>query len=231
MKLTAPLLFASTALAGSSILSKRALTDIAKTMIADLENIRNQTMAVTNVIMGFNGASINDALPINTATAQVIAAINNATMDARANPQNLTDAGSQALGPYTQELAYAANKSIAALIQKKPEFEKLSLTPLVVQSLQQQINASTVFGGVLIPKIPADTRPVATALNSQVLLSLQMGVECFQKNMSCNPNPVNASRTLDSAIEDGALSAAGRTVQGVSAVVVLGVAFAAGLAF
>ncbi|CAK4034402.1 Hypothetical predicted protein [Lecanosticta acicola] len=234
MKLAIPL-FATAALAWNPVsqvtehLYRRALTDIAQTMINDLNNIRNQTTAVTKVIQAFDGSSLNAALPINAATANVISAINNATADAKRNPQNLTSAGAQALAPVTQELSYAANQSIAALIAKKADFSKLDLDAIVLQSLQQQLNVSAVFSGLLIPKIPADTRPVAVALNSGLGMSLQMGIDCFSgKNASCNPTPVNASRTYDSALQDGAaVGAAGRTVGAASATVVSMMAFLA----
>ncbi|KAK4498387.1 hypothetical protein PRZ48_011045 [Zasmidium cellare] len=181
-------------------------SSIEKLIVAALQQIQVLTNATTYTIAAFNGSSIEATLPIDSATATVISAIQNSTHAVQQTSQNLTDATSQAIGPYTQILAYYANASVATLISKKPDLAKLNTLPLVVMSLQQQANASNSFSEAVLAKIPETERPFALAINSQLSESLQQGIDCFSgMNETCNTNIVNGSRTIDMAMQIGAI--------------------------
>lgn len=201
--------------------------DILNQIIDDLHQVVVLTVNITDTIGKFDGSSLAAALPITTSTNNLIAYLANATMKVKQNPENLTANGAQVLGPYSQGLAYTVNASIATLIQKKPAFMKNNLDPLVVSSLNTQINSSKTFSAAILAKIPPLLEPVAAAINSQVTDSIQQGIDCFSKNESCNPNIVNSSRTLDAAEATGAIGAASRTLTIGGWTAVLGAAFVA----
>ncbi|EME38185.1 hypothetical protein DOTSEDRAFT_75994 [Dothistroma septosporum NZE10] len=186
-----------------------ALGQSATTIIADLQSIQNLTEAVTGKINAFNG-SLALALPITSATNDVLAKLANATDDAK-KAQPFSSGDAQALAPYTQNLAYAVNSSIAALIGKKPEFVAGNLAAIVVQSLQGQYNSSVTFSTAVSLLVPEDTRAVAQALSSQTLLSLQMGIDCFGKNTSCNPTNFFEAQAEAMAREKAANGAVSRS--------------------
>lgn len=215
----------SVVLAGAA--SVQALGESAQMIIADLQSIQNLTEATTRAINAFNG-SLQLALPITAATNDVLAKISNATQDAK-TAQPFSDDDATALGPYTQNLAYAVNTSIAALIGKKPEFEAGSLAPIVVQSLQGQKNSSMIFSDTVSMLVPENTRSVAMALSSQTLMSIQMGIDCFSgMNETCNPTNYFQAKAEAEARERAANGAVGRSAAGLGAILVAGlVAFVA----
>lgn len=178
-----------------------------ETLIVDsLTEILILTNETIPKIASFNGSSLEGTIPIDSATSQVISAIQNSTKAVQANPDTLSNAAAEAIGPNTQALAYTVNASVATLIRKKPQFAMVKALPFVVLSLQQQANASNNFSSVVLGKIPTGLRPFAEAINSQLSDSIQLGIECFNgRNESCNPNVVNASRTYDYAVEIGAI--------------------------
>ena len=213
------------ALAGAA--SVQAVGESAQTIIADLQSIQNLTEAVTRAIGAFNG-SLALALPITSATNDVLAKITTSTEYAK-TAQPFSDDDATALGPYTQNLAYAVNTSIAALIGKKPEFASGNLLPIVVQSLEGQKNSSMMFSSAVSLLVPENTRSVAMALSSQTLESIQQGIDCFSgKNETCNPTNIAEAKAMSMAAEKAANGAVGRSAAGLGAVLVAGlVAFVA----
>lgn len=217
------LLAATTAYAADT----KALLD---TILTSLGGVATLTKNVTGMISDLDGKNVSTALPIQTATDNLVKYINNATVAVNKYDFNLTTGQAQTLGPYTQELAYTVNASIATLIGKKPAFLELSLGGLVVTSLQGQINASNHFSKAILSRVPYSLYSVSVAINSQISGSLQQGLSCFQgMNETCNANVVNASRTMQAAEDTGAIpkSAGGRSAMVAGWMVVLGAAFVA----
>ncbi|KAK4616311.1 hypothetical protein CLAFUW4_10538 [Fulvia fulva] len=209
----------SIALAGAA--SVHAVGDSAKKIIADLQSIQNLTEAVTGAVNAFNG-SLALALPITVATNDVLAKISSSTEDAK-TAQPFSNADATALGPYTQDLAYAVNSSIAALIGKKREFESGNLSPIVIQSLEGQKNSSKIFSDTVSMLVPENTRSVAQALSSQTLESIQQGIDCFSgMNQTCNPTNYFEAKAMAEAAEKAATGGVGRSAASLGAVVVAG---------
>ncbi|KAF2159941.1 hypothetical protein M409DRAFT_29551 [Zasmidium cellare ATCC 36951] len=198
------------ALAATTALAASQDKQLEETIIEAFGGVVNLTMNVTGEIAKVAGSDLSTALPVQSATTNLVNYINNATAALnKFGALNLTSDEALVLGPYTQGLAYTVNASIATLIGKKPDFLQLNLGPLVITSLQQQQNASVDFSKAILGRIPPDIYPVATAINSQITNSLQQGLDCFNgMNETCNATPVNASRTLDYAEDTGAITAA-----------------------
>lgn len=191
------------ATATTAAVAKSSLETLIVTSLTQIMVLTNNTIPK---IAAFNGSSLERTLPIDSATSQVISAIQNSTKAVQARPGALDNAGAEAIGPNTQILAYTVNASVATLIQRKPEFAMVKALPFVVLSLQQQANASNNFSAAVLAKIPADLRSFAEAINSQLSDSIQLGIDCFSgRNESCNPNVINGSRTYDYAVEIGAI--------------------------
>lgn len=164
-----------------------------------LRNIQELTLNTTAVTNDFHG-ELEEALAISTASTKVITETQNATA-AVANIDLLSDNDATILGAYTQNLAYMVNQSIAATIQKKANFDKLSITSLVITSLQQQLNASAGFSLALTAKVPEYLRSVSAVLSSQINYSILQGIACFNgTNSSCIETVVDPLRTRNAAV-------------------------------
>lgn len=177
------------------------------TVINSLQAIQDLTINSTYTIGNFSG-ELNDALAIQTATGVLNDATYNATL-ACAQIGNLSVSDSEALGAFTQGLAYAVNASIATLISKKPLFEKLGIAQLVVGSLQSLMAGSYAFSATVLQKVPPELQIVSAALSTQVGESIGEGIQCFNGTASAcittiaNPDRTRLQAILNDTINDG----------------------------
>lgn len=179
-----------------------------ETVLDSLQIIEDLTINSTWTIGNFTGESVTAALGIQTATTVLNAATYNATL-ACANIGNLSVTDAEQLGTFTQGLAYAVNASIATLISKKADFEKLGIATLIVPSLQGLLFGSYVFSETVLQKVPPELQIVSAALSSQIGESIGMGVACFNgTDSACITTIANPYRTLYHAIQDGTINAA-----------------------
>lgn len=177
-----------------------------QTALLSLSAIKDLTINSTYTVGNFTGASISDALAIQASTGVLNDATYNATL-ACAKIANLSVSDSETLGKYTQGLAYAVNASIATLISKKPAFDKLKITSLVLTSLNALATGSYGFSVTLLQKVPTELQIISEALSSQIGHSIGQGIECFSgKDSSCITAIVDPDRTKSQAIANDTIS-------------------------
>lgn len=211
-----------------------AADSLEDTIIGSLNHIvvltRNLTGQIADLEADKDNLSpgLTQALAINASTYGLIDYIQNTTRTVKMDPDMLPDSAALELGPYTQSLAYAVNASIATLIRKKPQFNTLGSTGLVIESLKLQKNYSISLSNAILNKIDEQLQPVAAALSAQPADSIQEGLDCYSKNESCYTAIVNSTRTLQAAEDTGAIPKSAATTLNVAGyVVVLGAAFVA----
>lgn len=128
-------------------------------------------------MQAFNGAA--QAADLSTASTNVLTAINNGNTAAQGSAAlSLTDA--LALQTPIQDLGTAVNGTINALVAKKPAFDQASISPVVLDQLTQQRDASSIFSTTVISKVPAAAQGIAKNLAQPIQDSLNRGVAAFQ---------------------------------------------------
>jgi len=79
----------------------------------------------------------------------------------------------------TNTLAGSVNSSLSALIQAKPKFDKLLLSPVILINLGLQRKATTEMSRAIVEKVPAELQGVAEELVRPIDASFELAIDVF----------------------------------------------------
>ncbi|CCF47684.1 hypothetical protein CH063_15975 [Colletotrichum higginsianum] len=181
MQLTKTLLFALVGTAFASPIEKRQVAIIQQAVTEVQGAITKLDTAVKGV-----GDDIASAQPVLAAATDVKAVITKAGNDIQgAQPLQLTEAlGLQQLAG---DLQTSATGLIDTIISKKPNFDKLGVSSVVLQNLQEQKSTTTSLGQALISKVPAIGQGIAQQAIDQISAVLDKGIQAYSAGGGAAP--------------------------------------------
>ncbi|TQN71838.1 Cell wall mannoprotein 1 [Colletotrichum shisoi] len=183
MQLAKTLLFALVGTAFASPIEKRQAAIIQQAVTEVQGAITKLETAVKGV-----GDDIASAQPVLDAATNVKTVIAKAGNDIQASqPLQLQEAlGLQQIG---RDLQTSATGLIDTLIAKKPNFDKLGVSKVVLQNLQDQKNTTLSLGQALISKVPAIGQSVAQDAIDQIAAILDRGIQAYSAGGGAAPAP------------------------------------------
>ncbi|KAI3547083.1 hypothetical protein CSPX01_03915 [Colletotrichum filicis] len=157
MQLTKTLLFALVGTAFASPIEKRQLSVIQGAVTSVQGALTKLNTAVQGV-----GNDVASAQPILAASTEVQNTLSKAATDIQgAQPLQLQEA--LGLQQTATDLTSSATTLIDTLVSKKPNFDQIGVSSVVLQNLQQQKTASASLGTAIVSKPTNTTAPPAAA--------------------------------------------------------------------
>lgn len=117
---------------------------------------------------------------------KLLKSINNGTNVANASP-DLDFGGAVNVGLATLNLVPVINTTLIDFINAIPEFNKLYLTPTVLQSLEDQKTASDAFSAAVVAKVPADLQSIAGSITAPIDEDFGVAIENFTAAVATLP--------------------------------------------
>ncbi|OHF03870.1 hypothetical protein CORC01_00732 [Colletotrichum orchidophilum] len=173
MQLTKTLLFALVGTAFASPIEKRQLAIIQGAVTSVQGALSKLNTAVQGV-----GNDVASAQPILAASTDVQMVLSKAATDIQgAQPLQLQEA--LGLQQTAGDLTMSASALIDTLISKKPNFDMIGVSSVVLQNLQQQKAASGDLGTAIVSKVPAIGQGIAQQSIDQISSALDRGITAF----------------------------------------------------
>ncbi|KAF4786035.1 hypothetical protein HER10_EVM0012768 [Colletotrichum scovillei] len=173
MQLTKTLLFALVGTAFASPIEKRQLSVIQGAVTSVQGALTKLNTAVQGV-----GNDVASAQPILAASTEVQNTLSKAATDIQgAQPLQLQEA--LGLQQTATDLTSSATTLIDTLVSKKPNFDQIGVSSVVLQNLQQQKTASASLGTAIVSKVPAIGQGIAQQSIDQITAALDKGIQAY----------------------------------------------------
>ncbi|KZL84484.1 cell wall protein [Colletotrichum incanum] len=173
MQLTKTLLFALVGIAFAAPAEKRQAAVIQQAVTEVQGALTKLDTAVKGV-----GDDIASAQPVLAAATDAQNVISKAGQDIQAaQPLQLQEA--LGLQQIAGDLQTSVSGLMDTLISKKPNFDKLGVSSVVLQNLQQQKSSTQSLGQSLISKVPAIGQGIAQQAVDQISAVLDKGIQAY----------------------------------------------------
>lgn len=160
------------------------LASIAGCVLADgaaiveaLEIISDDTVLLNNTVTSWTG-EILGTLPIITESASLLIDINNGTQTAEYSAA-LTDTETFDVAITVAGLITATNTTLTNIINTKPKFDKLLLSPVIYLTLASQKDASNKLSAAIAKKVPATFTDAAEQLGATLSASFDVALKAY----------------------------------------------------
>ncbi|KAK4496151.1 hypothetical protein PRZ48_012130 [Zasmidium cellare] len=147
--------------------------------------IQSRTQKVDADVLAWSGDR-RGFIPIFFDSQKLLKSINNGTTVANAN-EPLDFNGAVNVGLATLNLIPIVNQTLIDYIAAIPKFNKLYLTPTVLDSLNQQKAASDVFSAAVVAKVPADLQGLAGTITAPIDEDFDVAIAAFQAAVDSLP--------------------------------------------
>ncbi|KAK2016166.1 hypothetical protein LZ32DRAFT_645320 [Colletotrichum eremochloae] len=189
MQLTKTLLFTliGTAFA-SPIIEKRQAAQVIQTAVTSVQGAISKLDTAIKAV----GDDINSAQPALTAATDLQSVITKAVADVQgAPPLQLQEAlGLQQLAT---DLQGSATTLIDDIIAKKPNFDKLGVSNVVLDNLKQQKETTQNLGKGLISKVPAIGQGIAQQTIDGLTAIIDKGVQAYSSGAAADSTPAGSA--------------------------------------
>ncbi|KAK1966838.1 hypothetical protein LY78DRAFT_635017 [Colletotrichum sublineola] len=189
MQLTQTLLFTliGTAFA-SPIIEKRQAAQVIQTAVTSVQGAISKLDTAIKAV----GDDINSAQPALTAATDLQGVITKAAADVQAAPPlQLQEAlGLQQLAT---DLQGSATTLIDDIIAKKPNFDKLGVSNVVLDNLKQQKETTQNLGKGLISKVPAIGQGIAQQTIDGLTAVIDKGVQAYSSGAAAASTPAGSA--------------------------------------
>lgn len=147
--------------------------------IADAVGVINTvTLELQSKVTSWKGDLLG-ALPITVVSGELLADINNATKTAKASaPLDALEALTVAIA--VNNLSGSVNQTIAAIVARRPQFDKLLLRPVILLNLELEKDATDKLGAALADKVPAELKPAAQQLQATIDGYFDTGIQAYK---------------------------------------------------
>ncbi|KAK4134439.1 putative antigenic cell wall galactomannoprotein [Trichocladium antarcticum] len=163
--LLAPLAFAASVLAdGQAIAGALAKTDTA-------------TAKLGAAVSKWRGDLLG-ALPIVAESTGLLTTVKKGTKTAE-NSEPLDFDGTLAVAHATQKLTGTVNSTLTALINAKPKFDKLRMSPLIFITLELQKKATNDMSDAIIAKVPEQLQALARDIVAPIAASFEVALDVY----------------------------------------------------
>ncbi|KAF2166704.1 hypothetical protein M409DRAFT_22760 [Zasmidium cellare ATCC 36951] len=147
--------------------------------------IQARTQRVDTDVLAWSGDR-RGFRPIFFDSQKLLKSINNGTNVANAN-ESLDFNGAVNVGLATLNLIPVVNQTLIDFIATIPKFNKLYLTPTVLDSLNQQKAASDAFSAAVIAKVPDGLKDLAGQVTAPIDEDFDVSIAAFQAAVDSLP--------------------------------------------
>lgn len=161
------------------------LAALAATVLADgaaivsaIDAIDKSTVALGSGITSWNGKLLG-ALPIVGSSTKLLIDVKKGTKTAEQSEPLTNDEAFQ-VAFATINLAADVNVTLGAIIEAKPKFDKVLLSPVILGNLKIQQGATEEFSGAVIDKVPAELQDIAKQLVGGIADSFDQAIEAYK---------------------------------------------------
>jgi hypothetical protein len=167
----------ATFLAPLAFLASTVAADAAA--IADAVGVINSiTLELQSKVTSWKGDLLG-TLPIIVSSTELLKDINNATKTAKASAAlEPLDALTVALA--INSLSGTVNQTLTAIVAKKPGFDKLLLSPVILLNLELEKDATDKFGAAVAEKVPENLQDAAAALQATIDGYFDTAIEAYK---------------------------------------------------
>lgn len=159
---------------------------LASTVVADGQAIADAVGVINTVTLDLQSAvnkwkgDLLGTLPIIVKSTELLADINNGTKTAKASaPLEPLEAITVALAINT--LSGSVNSTLTTIISKKPQFDKLLLSPVILLNLELEKSASDKLGAAIAEKVPENLKPGAAQLQATLDSYFDTAINAYKK--------------------------------------------------
>ncbi|KAK4150782.1 putative antigenic cell wall protein [Chaetomidium leptoderma] len=163
--LLAPLALVGTALADG------------KAVVAALTKVDETTGKLGDAVTKWKG-DIFGTLPIIAESTTLLVQVKKGTKTAEESEALDFDA-TLAVATATNNLVTSVNTTLSALMDAKPKFDKLLMSPLILVTLGLQKRATTDMSAAIIAKVPAELQELAKGLVAPIDASFEQAIDAF----------------------------------------------------
>lgn len=147
-------------------------------IVSALQTVAADTAALNNTVISWGG-DIFGALPIVVKSTILLHGIYKATETAKASANlSLIDAISVAIS--TQGLIQDVNLTLSTIIDAKPKFDHLLLSPVTLLNLELEKSATDKFSTAVASKVPSNLLAAANALAAQIDESFSEAISVYE---------------------------------------------------
>ncbi|PHH89535.1 hypothetical protein CDD83_5821 [Cordyceps sp. RAO-2017] len=142
-----------------------------------MKRITGDTADLGKTVSSWHG-DLFGALPVVGKAAALLASLKHGTHTARASTALTTDE-TLVIATSTQELSDQVNKTLQAVIDAKPKFDHLFVSPLIHLTLEVEKGAADDFSNALLKKVPKDLQSIAEELIKGIMNNFQKALDAY----------------------------------------------------
>ncbi|KAL0935809.1 antigenic cell wall [Colletotrichum truncatum] len=146
-------------------------------IVAAMDEIAAQNTLLGDTVAAWDGGLFG-TLPIIVDSTKLLIKINEATKVAEeSEPLNLIEAITVAQS--TQKLAGGVDTTLGNVVDAKPKFDKLLLSPIILLNLKLEKDATDKFSAAVIEKVPESLQAVAKNLVAQIDTAFDNAIDAY----------------------------------------------------
>ena len=163
-------------LASIALLARTVLGDGAAIYDA-LATINTNTLDLQSKVQSWSGGLLG-TLPIIVESTELLAAIKNGTRTAESSAplsaiEAITVAGE------TVTLSNSVTSTLSTIVQNKPRFDKLLLSPVILLNLQLEKQATDQMSSAIIAKVPEELQATAQSLIAPIDAAFDQAIDAY----------------------------------------------------
>lgn len=148
------------------------------TIVDALTNVNKTTVKFGNVIANWNGGLLGSVPIVAESTALLVTVKKGESIAEHSEP--LDNDGALAVAGTTQSLVTSVNTTLTNLIEARPKFQKLLLSPVIVLNLKIQRAATAGLSEAIVAKVPEALQDIAKNLVAPIDQSFATAIEAYQ---------------------------------------------------
>lgn len=147
------------------------------TILENVQQVDASVVTLGDTTKQWKGGLLG-TLPIIKDSTALLFDIKSGTKDAeQSEPLTLDEAFEVASA--TIELSGAVNSTLQAIIDRKPDFDKLLLSPVILGTLEVQNAATEKFSAAIVEKVPEEAQAIAEDLIADIEASFQLALDAY----------------------------------------------------
>ncbi|KAF4927488.1 Cell wall mannoprotein 1 [Colletotrichum viniferum] len=146
-------------------------------IVAAMDEIATQNTELGDTVASWDGGLFG-TLPIIIDSTKLLIKINEATKVAEdSEPLNAIEAITVAQS--TQKLAGGVETTLGNVVNAKPKFDKLLLSPIILLNLRQEKSATDKFSAAVVEKVPEALQGAAKTLVAQIETAFNNAIDTY----------------------------------------------------
>lgn len=151
----------------------------AATILENIKKVDSSVGALGDTVVAYKGGLLG-AVPILEKSVNLLIDINKGTKDTE-NSAPLTLDEAFGVASATIDLVATVNSTLQAVIDRKPDFDKLLvISPIILGNLELQKSATDKFSAAIVEKVPVEAQPIAEELIAEIEASFEAALDAYK---------------------------------------------------